>query len=411
MKVAGIIVEYNPFHKGHQYHIEETRRITGADYVVAIMSGNFTQRGIPACFDKYSRTECALAAGADLVLELPFCYATGSAEYFAEGAVSILTRLGCIDFLCFGTEGPCDASLFRKAAAFLCEEPEEYKLRLKEQLKLGNSFPVARQTAAKGLLSEEALALLSSPNALLGIEYCKALYRLNSTITPVPIHRIGSGYHDTQTDASGYSSATAIRTLLQTDAAPDHTAFFAELPESSAALLKKKAFTPVFSEDFFSLISYRIMTAPQELSRIWDVSPELLARLCARTAPSGYEDWLSKIKSKQYTRTRIERCLLHILLGLTEEDITRFRPTPGTCAGYARILGFNESSSALLKRMKETATLPVITKLAQKEKRCNPEELALLSYDILAADLYSRVVYQKYGVLLPDEYSYIVINN
>lgn len=410
MKVAGIIVEYNPFHKGHQYHIEETRRITGADYVVAVMSGDFTQRGIPACFDKYTRTECALFAGVDLVLELPFCYATGSAEYFAEGAVSILARLGCVDFLCFGTEGPCNAALFLETAAFLCEEPEEYKLRLKEQLKAGLSFPAARQAAAKGLISEEAWALLSSPNALLGIEYCKALYRLNSSITPVPIRRIGSGYHDTTPNASGFSSATALRTFLQDADPTDRSAFFLELPASSAAVLSQKEFTPIFAEDFYPLISYRILTASKELSHIWDVSAELLARLCARTSPSCYEDWISKIKSKQYTRTRIERCLLHILLGLTEEEIARFRPRPGECTGYARILGFREAASALLKRMKDSASLPVITKLAQKEKRCSETELRLLSYDILAADLYARVVYQKYGVLLPDEYSYIVIN-
>ncbi len=410
MKVAGVIVEYNPFHNGHRYHLEETRRITGADFVIAIMSGNFTQRGIPACFDKYTRTECALLEGVDLVLELPFCYATGSAEFFAEGAVSILHRLGCVDTLCFGTDAVADASLFMETAAFLCEEPEEYKLRLKEQLKQGLSFPAARFAAARGLLGDEACALLSSPNALLGLEYCKALYRLKSSIVPVPISRIGAGYHDTKTDASGFSSATALRTLLLEDTSQNRAVFFSSLPASLHPLFSKKPLQPVFAEDFYPLLDYRLLTMGAELSAIWDISPELFARLKTRTAPCSYEERLRQIKVKQYTRTRLERCFLHILLGITKDDMALFRPSAGQCTGYARILGFRLPASPLLKTLKETAGLPVITKLGQKNKRCNSTELLLLEYDLCAADLYAKVFYQKYGVLLPDEYSYLVIN-
>ncbi len=406
MKVAGIIVEYNPFHKGHEYHIAETRRVTGADFVVAVMSGNFTQRGIPACLDKFTRAECALACGADVVLELPFCYATGSAEYFAEGAVTILDKLGCVDSLCFGTEKDVPISLYTETAAFLCEEPADYKKILQEGLRNGLTFPQARLAAARSFLSEEALSLLESPNALLGLEYCKALYRRKSTITPCTIARVGAGYHNANVISKGFSSATALRTLLTPGDTFPQT-FLSELPEMAAALLSRKPYLPVFAEDFLSLYRYAIMQKTDSLSAYADVSSELAGRLKKRFPACDYETFLDHIKTKQYTRTRIERCLLHILLDLTKDTLDSFRKNE-VC--YARILGFKESATPLLKALKKTASLPILTKLAQKSKRCNDLENALLSYDIAATDLYHTVVQQKYGVLLPDDFSYIIKN-
>ena len=257
MKVAGIIVEYNPFHKGHEYHIAETRHVTGADFVVAVMSGSFTQRGIPACLDKFTRAECALACGADVVLELPFCYATGSAEYFAEGAVTILDKLGCVDSLCFGTETDVPISLYTETAAFLCKEPVAYKKALQEGLRAGLTFPQARLSAARPHLSADALALLESPNALLGLEYCKALYRRNSNITPYAIARVGAGYHEASVVSEGFSSATALRTLLTPDTVfPE--AFLSELPEAAGKILRDKPYTPVSPKDFLSLYRYAV---------------------------------------------------------------------------------------------------------------------------------------------------------
>lgn len=406
MNVAGIIAEYNPFHKGHRYHIEETRRLTGADYIIAIMSGDFTQRGIPACLDKFTRAECALACGADIVLELPFCYAVGSAEYFASGAVSILDRLGVIDSLCFGAETTAPVSLFTDTAAFLCEEPPAYRGALQEGLRAGLTFPGARLSAARSFLNEDALSLLSSPNSLLGLEYCKALYRRNSSVTPVIIARSGSGYHDVRIAAAGYSSASAVRTLL-TPGTSFPEAFLSELPEPAADILRGKPYAPLFAEDFFLLYRMAIDTAAEELSSYADVSPELAARLSARFPVCNYETFLAHMKTKQYTRTRIERCLLHILFGLHSDTLTRFRRED---TGYARILGFRETAAPLLKHMKKTASLPLITKFAQKDKRCNALENELLSFDLLAADCYNRAACQKYGVLLPDDFSYIITN-
>lgn len=406
MKVAGIIVEYNPFHKGHEYHIAETKRLTGADYVIAVMSGNFTQRGIPACFDKFTRSECALACGADVVLELPFCYATGSAEYFATGAVSILDKLGCVESLCFGTETNADISLYMDTAAFLCEEPPAFQVALKEGLKEGKTFPKARLDAAKGFFSEEALALLATPNALLGLEYCKALYRRSSNIKPYTTGRVGAGYHDETTATEGFSSATALRAILAKDGYFSD-AFLSELPAPAAALLRTKPYAPLFAEDFFLLYRTALDSNRGALTSFADVSPELAARLSSRIAPCDYEAFLEQIKTKQYTRTRIERCLLHILFDLKAEALERFRRED---ISYARILGFRESAAPLLKRLKKTSTLPLLTKLAQRDKRCNEAENELLSYDIAAADCYNRVAFQKYGVLLPDEFSYIITN-
>ena len=406
MKVAGIIVEYNPFHKGHEYHISETRRITGADFVVAVMSGNFTQRGIPACLDKFTRTECALACGADVVLELPFCYATGSAEYFAEGAVTILDKLGCVDSLCFGTEADVPISLYAETAAFLCDEPAGYKKALQEGLRTGLTFPQARLAAARPYLPPEALSLLESPNSLLGLEYCKALYRRKSSIVPYTVTRAGAGYHDTTLTSEGFSSATALRTLLTPGTAFPNT-FLSELPEACAAILSEKTYAPVFGADLLSLYRYAIAQKADCLSLFSDVSPELAGRLHKRFPVCDYETFLDHIKTKQYTRTRIERCFLHILLGLRKDTLEQFRKNE---VGYARILGFRACATPLLKAWKKTSSLPVLTKVAQKSKRCNAPENELLSFDLSATDLYNSVVAQKHGVLLPDDFSYTLTN-
>ena len=243
MTVTGIIAEYNPLHKGHEYQLKEARRLTGADYIIVVMSGCFTQRGTPAVLDKYDRAHMALSCGADLVLELPTRFACASAEYFASGAVSVLNRLGCVDYLCFGSE--CgDTQALRSAAALLsrAEKSPEYQHSLREAQKGGLSFPTARSRAlesSRGTLSEsfsEADAsLFSLPNNILGIEYCRALDVLKSPIRPITIRRRGN-YHDTElkeahggatsikassTPDAPFSSASAIRTALKNTGSSD----------------------------------------------------------------------------------------------------------------------------------------------------------------------------------------------
>ena len=213
MKIVGLITEYNPFHNGHLYHIEKAKEITGADSVIVVMSGNYVQRGAPAIMPKHLRAEVALEAGVDVLMELPVCYATGSAEYFAAGAISLFERLGCVDSICFGSE--CgDYGLLARVAHILADEPEGYRQALKDLLKSGMSFPLARQKALKDYLEDDSLdSVLEQPNNILGIEYIKALYERRSPMKSYTIRRMVSGYHDTELSGS-YSSASAIRRLL-----------------------------------------------------------------------------------------------------------------------------------------------------------------------------------------------------
>lgn len=214
MKITGIIAEYNPFHNGHRYQIQKARQITGADYVIVVMSGNFTQRGTPALIDKYSRAKMALMGGADLVLELPVCFATGSAEYFASGAIALLNQLGCVDSICFGSE--CgDIVPLKNLAQALVHETDDYKKILKSKLKSGSTYPVARNAALAetldGFIPYDMI--LGFPNNILGIEYIKALIRQNSPIEPFTNKRIGSDYHSYKL-ADAFSSAISIRQSL-----------------------------------------------------------------------------------------------------------------------------------------------------------------------------------------------------
>lgn len=205
MKIVGLITEYNPFHNGHLYHIHESLRITGADAALVVMSGDYVQRGTPAIMPKRLRTEMALYCGAGAVLELPVCYATGSAEFFALGAISLLDSLGIVDSVCFGSECS-DLPLLQKIAGLLVDEPEQYREILRHELKLGKSFPAARQTAVVFCTGDPRCAdILKDPNNILGIEYLKALKKCGSSIRPYTIRRKGAGYHSSQLDGL-YSS-------------------------------------------------------------------------------------------------------------------------------------------------------------------------------------------------------------
>lgn len=211
MKTAAIIAEYNPFHMGHCYHIKKTRELTGADYVIAIMSGDFVQRGEPACTDKYFRTKMALLGGADLVIELPVSYAIASAESFAAGGIALLGELGCVDYLSFGSEWAA-LSDYEPYVRLFAHEGEAYKSLLKSYLKHGDSYPVARNKAAADLLPDkDPDSFLKEPNHILGLEYLKALSRSGSDIKPLVVIREGAGYHDGRLQKGGFSSAAAIR--------------------------------------------------------------------------------------------------------------------------------------------------------------------------------------------------------
>lgn len=394
MKIVGLIAEYNPFHNGHQFHIEKAKEITGADAVIVVMSGNFVQRGTPAIMSKHLRVKMALMAGASLVIELPVCYATGSAEQFAFGAISLLHKLGCVDSICFGSE--CgDISILNALAKILCDEPDDYKRHLQDYLRSGLSFPVSRQRALSDvypLLSSSKI--LEQPNNILGIEYLKALYRLNSKIKPYTIERISSGYHDKHLQ-NEYSSATALRqTILSENLADIH----GQVPNTSIDLFEenyKKRF-PIYANDFSLLLKYKLMNETKDsLTEYADVSQELANRIYHQlNSFVSFEQFCELLKTKEVTYSRISRALLHILLGIKKTDYIDIN--------YARMLGFRREDMDILTQIKDSSSIPLITKLTQHKD-------FLLDIDIYASNLYESVITDKFKTPFINEYEHVIV--
>lgn len=410
MKTVGLITEYNPFHKGHKYHIDEAKRITGADCAVVLMSGNFVQRGEPACFDKYLRTRIALEQGAALVLELPVVYATGSAELFASGAVSILERLGIIDSICFGSEQASVEEL-DIIADILAKEPELYRILLQNALKTGISYPSARAQAVTAYLtsSERSVALapdtlsymeniLNTPNHILGIEYLKALKRQKSQITPYAITRIHAGYHDTGTEHRFYS-ASALRAMededLLRDSLADISPLYKEYLKTSGAMCLN---------DFSLILGEKLLTAVHagNLTDYADVTAELAGSIRANCAGfTDFESFISLLKSKNYTYTRISRSLLHVMLGIT--DALAKRPDDEYAPSYVRILGFNECGKQLLRHISKDMTL--LTRVADYKNSLNDMDCAIFEANLRADNLYRMVHMNKYHTVIPNEFT------
>ncbi len=411
MKTVGLITEYNPFHNGHLYHIKEAKRITGADHVIVVMSGNFVQRGAPALIDKYSRTKMAIACGADIVFELPVCYSTASAEFFALGAISLLDKLGIVDYLCFGSECGNISSL-EAAAKILLEEPADYQEVFGQLIKSGKTYPAARMEAVKAVAPDIGDQVLSSPNNILGIEYIKALRRLHSSIRPVTITRITADYHSqelTSMTESTISSATAIRKNLLEENAIDY--LIHQLPSPVYELLQEnhKKNYPVFDGDYSLLLNYKLALETREsLIRYTDITPDLANRI-QDTGVQGlsFMDLALKIKSRQWTLTRINRGLIHILLNLYSDNFYAYNEAGFT--QYARLLGFRKSSSPLLRIIADIGDIPVITKMADAGKLLSDTGVTMLNEDIFAARLYSQVVFHKYGTVIKDEFTHGVI--
>jgi predicted nucleotidyltransferase len=411
MKIVGLITEYNPFHNGHQYHIEEAKRITGADIAIVVMSGDFVQRGTPAFIDKYSRTRMALSCGADIIFELPVCYATGSAEFFALGAVSILDKLGIVDYLCFGSE--CgDIKSLTSLAQILLDEPLEYKRLLNTLLKEGNSYPAARMEAVRHCTSEVENSILASPNNILGVEYIKALLSLKSPIIPITIKRKNADYHEEELSKSidsNISSATAIRKTLRDDKML--SALKLQVPDSVYEILQlqyNKTF-PISEDDYSLIINYKLMQESiSSLTAYTDVPSDLANRIYKidKTCLT-FSQLAQNIKSKQWTLTRINRVLIHILLNLYSADFEVFNQSG--YSAYARLLGFKKASSPFLRQIVKNERIPVITKLADAANILSENGMKMLSEDIFAAQLYNQVIFSKYGTVQKDEYTHGVI--
>lgn len=405
MKTVGLITEYNPFHNGHAYHIEKAKMLTGADRVIVVMSGDFVQRGAPAVMPKHLRAESALLSGASLILELPVCFATGSAEYFAQGSISLLNRLGCIDSICFGSE--CgDLHLLKEIAQILADEPIEYQTALRQALKDGASFPAARQKALN-IYSDKYSEILALPNNILGIEYLKALAKLHSKMEPFTIKRIGAGYHDMDIDGQ-LSSATAIRSdiyqLADVNSSSESlplTHIQTQVPSSCHELMKKNYQTryPVKADDFSLLLKAKLLSETAgSLSHYLDMSPELANRILRlRNDYLSFEQFCDLLKTKELTRSRISRSFIHVLLGITNDWLTAMKaPAP-----YARILGFRRDHADLLGILKRTSDIPLITSPARAVLADTAYQM--LELDIYASDLYESVITDLYGTPFHNE--------
>ena len=428
MKVTGIIAEYNPFHRGHKYQIDYCKKELGADYVIVAMSGDYVQRGTPALLSKHVRAEMALRCGADLVLEMPVSVSTASAEAFAMGGVSMLDGLHIVDSLCFGSEYG-EVSALMELAEILVEEPEEYRQLLKEFLSNGLSFPSARCQALTeyfknphnftgddfdGVLTpllNQIVQILNSPNNILGIEYCKALLRLKSNIKPVTLKRQGMGYHETLaetdgsdrfscTDGSTFASASAIRELLKATLTPETISRIAsQVPDEISLLLASSLQRNGFlTEDALDpLLSYCILKENADsFCSYLDVSRDLAERIMNRSNElNGFLQAASFLKTKELTQRRIQRALLHIILGIREVPAT---------VPYARVLGFRRESSTLLKEIKDSSSIPLITKLADANSLLDESGRSLLYETVFSSNLYEKLLCRKNGRNFVHEY-------
>lgn len=371
MRVVGVICEYNPFHKGHAYHLARAREISGADYVVCVMSGSVTQRGAFARYDKWTRAKAALLNGADLVIELPVRFACASAQAFASGGVSLLSALGVITHLSFGCEKE-SLPLLSAAADALADESSVFKASLHAQLDCGMPYPRARALAAQEASGIGNLAeIIARPNAALALEYLAAL---PESIAPVPVEREGAGYHDEA--LSALSSATAVRAAI---ARGDMDAALCAVPCPDLLAAAEARGDTHEEEALTQALLYRLRTAGAESLRDiagMDEGLEYRFLSAANTAKSR-EELLSLVKTKRYTHARLSRLCTLALLSVTRKFTDEHsRPT------CARVLGFRREAAPLLNEIKKRSSMPLVTKAADFDD-------PLFALDVRAQDLWS----------------------
>lgn len=377
MKISGIICEYNPFHNGHLYHIRETRK-NGATHIVAVMSGNFVQRGDTAIMDKLERARLAVRSGADLVIELPVQYCLSSAENFAEGAVWLLDSLGAVDELSFGSE--CgDAEKLSKALATVEAVAVSRAEEIRNIMEKGYTYPRALSSVINGV-DETAASVISEPNNLLAIEYMRALKKFSSPIKPFTIKR-KSASHDGMTAEDGFASASYIREKISV---------------GHGANLIREYTTPIWSDavsravrngeaaDISRLeriILYKLRTtSAKEISEISDVGQGLENRIYGARMAGSLEELLFTVKTKRYTMARIRRILLSLLIGVTKGDMTHLPP-------YGRILAINERGREILSAAKGRARLPYATSISKLSQK-NSIAKRFAALEIKASDVY-----------------------
>ncbi len=386
MNICGIAAEYNPFHKGHEYHIKEARRLSDADGIMVVMSGSFTQRGKPALFDKFTRAKAAISGGADLVVELPFCFACGPAQFFAEGTLSLFEKSGVVRSMCFGSE---TGSLNEVSKASVASDVD-----IKPFLEKGMSYPAAYAAASKNIPS--------TPNDILGMEYVRAIKKLSSAIKPIVIKRKGASYHSDDL-TSCFASASAVRKLFEEE---NLSEISKHLPKDVFELLSA-AFSKgdyIVTSSLDSFLIGKIRTTPHLLKDCAYVAEGLENRFYDCAMQTGSIDGLiEKVKTKRYTYLRLSRIAAAFMVGMTESTLSSFILNG---PGYIRVLAANSTGKKILSEMKKTSVLPIITNAG--DYKTLPDVAArMFELDCTATDLASltkknpalRVGRQDFGKL------------
>lgn len=387
--ILGIVAEYNPFHNGHLHHIQESKKLTDSDFCVAVISGNFTQRGSTSLINKWEKTKMALLNGVDLVIELPVLYSISSAENFADGAIKILNSLGIIDYLSFGAE-TADIPTLETIANVLYAEPKEYKSLLSHELEKGISFPKARENALMMYLNDirKFAKIVSSPNNILGIEYLKALKKYNSNITPIAIPRFEAEYNSS-CFSNNIASSTAIRNLVKNKS---FDIIKRLIPSSSFSILMDNIKNGHIVEDiniFEKEIIYilRKMTT-EEISNLPDVSEGLEFSIKnASNSCNSIVEFLNIISSKRYPSTRFQRILLYALLDITKKDMLLSKKS----MPYVRVLGFNDNGKRLISEIKRNNPKIQLVTSVKKFLDDNPNKTLknMIEKDIFATNVYT----------------------
>ena len=408
MKILGLIVEYNPFHNGHLYHLKISIKETNATHTIAIMSGNFLQSGEPALFDKYTRAYAAVKNGVDLVIELPTMFACQSAEIFSHGAIATLNSLNCVDSICFGSEEG-DVNILKTISKILVDEPNEFKIYFKKYLDDGMLFPTARSLALFDYINEfnlldiskeRLLGILNSSNNILGLEYIKSILKLKSNIKPYTITRVQSEYNS-ETIESNICSATAIRKQLKDFNNIDSIS--SVVPFNTFDTLKDKInnkFNPMFDDNYFEILSSIIVRDKNILNTYFDVNEGIENKIYQSIFTSlTLDDLKESIKSKRYTMTKIKRTLNNILLGITKEDINNVKNIDSV--PYIRILAFNDKGREIIKNIKNNSDINIINKFSNVSF-CKDDKIfkTLIDYDIKASNIYNLIYYKNNRNLL-----------
>lgn len=374
MKACGIVAEYNPFHKGHAYQIEELRANSDADVVIVVMSGNFLQRGEPAILDKWTRTQMALAGGVDLVVELPVLWSVQPADYFAKGALEILNALN-IDYLSFGTEDG-HRSDFLEAASFMLENEKEIASELLQNDTM--NLPYAKKMENIVLKMNPKFPLdLQAPNSQLGLSYQKEIIKngWKDQIKVVPVKRKGSAYREESiASQTVIASATALRkAVFEGDVIHPY------IPDVSYRYFNDKMQEKVSWEDYFSYLKYQlIIKSETELREIYQMTEGLENRLKhSIEEANSFEEFMRKVKTKRYTQTRLQRLFTYVLLDIKKTDVDLvFTGKPAI-----RILGFNQLGRAYLNQEKNKISRPILSNVNQQTK-------IHLNNDIKAGNIY-----------------------